>query len=126
MAGTRLTDPTHFAVTARQLIGNLKPEGTDMTTDQPAKENPMTAADRLNLAEGIAPVPASRDQATREAWIRHYAAQAVAAHAAFRQAIRTLPRGPEPGSRPELGYLIALAVASTAAAAALVDAADAP
>lgn len=70
-------------------------------------------------AERLAPEPASRDTATVEAWTRHYAALALAAHSAFDAALRTVPRDPEPGSRPDIGYLIAIAVASTATAVAL-------
>jgi hypothetical protein len=75
-------------------------------------------------AERLAPEPASRDTATVEAWTRHYAALALAAHSAFDAALRTVPRDPEPGSRPDIGYLIAIAVASTATAVALTATPD--
>lgn len=71
------------------------------------------------VAERLAPEPVTRDAATVETWTRHYAALALAAHAAFHSAIRTVPRNPEPGSRPDVGYLITIATASTAAAVAL-------
>lgn len=70
-------------------------------------------------AERLAPEPASRETATVEAWTRHYAALALAAHSAFDAATHTVPSNPEPGSRPDIGYLITIAVASTAAACAL-------
>jgi hypothetical protein len=76
------------------------------------------------VAERLAPEPVSREAATTATWTRHYAALALAAHAAFNTAMRTVPRNPEPGSRPDLGYLITVAVSSTAAAVALTATPD--
>lgn len=73
----------------------------------------------LNAAEKLAPPPADKN-ASRKDWARHYAALALAAHAAFRDQLPTIPRNPEPGSRPELGYLSLIATSSTAAAVALL------
>lgn len=75
-------------------------------------------------AERLAPEPTSRETATAETWTQHYAALALAAHAAFDAATRTIPSDPEPGSRPDLGYLITIAVASTATAVALTATPD--
>lgn len=86
----------------------------------------MTSHDPFDAAHRLAPTPDTPEEATRANWIRHYAALAVAAHVAFRAALRTIGPNPEPGSRPDLGYLIAIAVASTAAAAALADPGNAP
>jgi hypothetical protein len=73
----------------------------------------------LDAAERIAPVPETREQATTEAWVRHYAALALAAHVEFRRALP--PIGSKPGSRPELGYLVEIGVAATAAVVALTN-----
>lgn len=78
----------------------------------------------FTAAERLAPEPVSRDAAAAETWTRHYAALALAAHTAFHAATRTIGRNPEPGSRPDLGYLITIAVASTAAAVALTATPD--
>lgn len=83
-------------------------------------------ANPINTALRIAPAPAERSDATRHAWVRHYAAQALACWATFRAEIRNLPRNPEPGSRPDLGYLALAATSSTTAAVALMGALDAP
>ena len=83
-------------------------------------ESPFDAADKL------APVPATREDATRHAWVRHYAATALAAYATLRTEFRTLTPSPEPGSRPDIGYLSMLGVAATSAAVALLGAIDAP
>jgi len=80
----------------------------------------------INAAERIAPTPATRDDATRHAWVRHYAAQALACWATFRHEIRSLTPNPSPGSRPDLGYLALAAVSSTTAAVALMGSLDAP
>lgn len=74
----------------------------------------------LGAAEQVAPAPTSREAATREAWIRHYAAQALAAYAEFRDRIRTIEPNPQPGSRPDLGVLSLIATTSTAAAVGLI------
>jgi hypothetical protein len=84
-----------------------------MTTD--TATDPI---DMLNNAERLAPTPDSRD-ATVEDWIRSYAALALAAHAAFQGALPPSGSKVAPGSRPDLGYLISIAVSSTAAAVAL-------
>ncbi len=70
----------------------------------------MTPIDRINLAHQLAPTPASRD-AYRNDWVRHYAAQAFAVHAAFRDQLG------QPGV--ELGYLALIGEASLSAAIAL-------
>lgn len=74
----------------------------------------------FTAAERLAPAPQRRDDATRDQWIRVHAANALAAHAAFRDAIETLPPNPERGSRPDLGYLMLIATSATAAALVLV------
>lgn len=75
-------------------------------------------------AERLAPAPSKPADSTPEAWIRHFAATGLAAHVAFRAALPTLKPDSEPGSRPELGYLVGMAVYATSAAAAL--SADSP
>ena len=60
--------------------------------------------DLINTANRIAPPPTGRGDATRDVWVRHYAAQALAAYATFRHEIRDLQPGAKPGSRPDLGY----------------------
>jgi hypothetical protein len=67
--------------------------------------------DFLNRADELAPSP-DNPHARPTDWVRHYAAQAMAANAAFRVAERTSPG-------PALGYLSALEVASTHAAMAI-------
>jgi hypothetical protein len=78
----------------------------------------------FTIAEQVAPEPASRDEATVESWVRHYAALALAAHAAFRDATATIDPNPVPGSRPDLDYLMLTAVSATAAAVALTTLPD--
>ncbi|MFF0378788.1 hypothetical protein [Actinoplanes missouriensis] len=70
----------------------------------------MTPIDRLNRATELAPTPGTRD-ADRADWIRHYAAQAFAAHAAFRD------QAGQGGA--DLGYLALIGDASLSAAVAL-------
>ena len=82
-----------------------------MTTDH----NPFAVAERL------APVPATRENANYTAWIRYHAATGLAAFTEFGRQVHALPPNPERGSRPELGYLTALGVASTHAAVALAN-----
>lgn len=72
----------------------------------------------FEAAERLAPVPATPD-APVDQWVRHHAATALAAWAVFHQKCRTIPSNPVPGSRPEIGYLATLGVASVHAAAAL-------
>jgi hypothetical protein len=113
-----MTGLEHFAPTGWQLITNLKPKETTMTNTHPLT-NPFNTADQ------IAPEPASRDQATAEAWARHYCAMALAAHVAFRTAIRNFkPDGTQ--ARPELGLLTCAAVGYASAAVALLHPEDAP
>lgn len=70
------------------------------------------------VAEKLAPVPAAREEATTDAWVRHYAAQSFAAFAEFTRAIpATLGRAA--GDRPDVSVLIGLAVASMSAAYAI-------
>ncbi|MET8278248.1 hypothetical protein [Micromonospora sp. NPDC005174] len=86
-----------------------------------------TIIDPFHASANLAPAPKTREAATREAWIRHYAAEALAAHAKFRAEISTLPHNPAPGSRPDIGYLILAATSATAAAVALTEpTSDAP
>ncbi len=73
------------------------------------------------VAEQVAPEPVNRDAATVDGWARHYAALALAAHAAFRDACDSLPRNPEPGSRPDIGYLALIGNTATAAAVAILS-----
>ncbi|GAA4439560.1 hypothetical protein [Phytohabitans houttuyneae] len=79
----------------------------------------VLARDAFALAERVAPRPDSRDVPASD-WARHHAALALAAHGVAREAVAGLPPNPGKGSRPDLGYLTALAVSSTAAAAALL------
>lgn len=78
----------------------------------------MKAHDLLNLAENLAPTPYQRDQVSTEAWLRHYIALALAAHTAFRDGMGAALRE-DPVSRPDLGYIVTIATAATAAAIAL-------
>lgn len=89
-----------------------------MTATTTETETPFDAAERL------APTPTAHEDATRDAWIRHHAATALAAYATFRAEVRNIPPNPVPGSRPELGYLMLAATSATAAAAALTDRTD--
>lgn len=79
----------------------------------------MTVHPAFLAAERLTPDPKTRDDATVEYWIRKYAALGLAAHTAFRDALDTLEPKPEPGSRPDLGHLSAIATSATAAAVAL-------
>lgn len=74
----------------------------------------------FHAAERLAPEPKRREDATRQDWIRVHAANALAAYTAFRDALRTIPDKPEPGSRPDLGHLMLIATSATAATAGLV------
>lgn len=88
-------------------------------------DNINTAAEAarriFHAAETLAPAPQTLDESSNDVWARHYTAQALAAHAAFVAALPTIAATPEGGSRPDLGYLVAIATASTAAAVALVE-----
>jgi len=66
----------------------------------------------LNRAEQLAPVPEEVDAADPTEWVRHFAAQSMAANAAFRFLIGT-------SRAEELAYLSMLGVAATAASVAL-------
>lgn len=72
-------------------------------------------AERLNVAEQLAPVP--EKDGTVDSWVKHYAALALAAYAAFQDSLE------RPG--PELGYLSAIGTSATAAACALTVTPDA-
>lgn len=76
----------------------------------------MTSHDPFAAAERIAPVPATRSEATAEAWVRHYAALSLAAFTEFHRQIVDQPADP---ARPDLGLLVGLAVAAMSAAHAL-------
>jgi len=74
------------------------------------------------VAHQLAPVPAV--DGLSDDLARFHAAQAFAAFAVFNREIRNLPANPEPGSRPDLGYLSALGVASLHVARLLSDTPD--
>lgn len=74
------------------------------------------AVDLINNADSLAPCPATRDEATRDAWTRYHAALALAAHAA---AHRLLGKDPV-----MFGTLTLVAVSATAAAIALTTTPD--
>lgn len=76
------------------------------------------SANPFAAAEHLAPVPTT-PRADTDDWVRHYAAQALAAWAVFHRETRHIPANPVPGSRPDIGYLAALGVASTHAAIAI-------
>ncbi|MEU8023774.1 hypothetical protein AB0B88_16315 [Micromonospora haikouensis] len=84
----------------------------------------QTSRSPFNAALNLAPQPETREVATADSWVRHYAAIALAAYAQQRAEFRTLPANPVPGSRPELGYLGLLAVSATAAAVTLLHTED--
>ena len=75
--------------------------------------------DAFAAADKVAPQPDRG--ATGQVWGRHYAALALAAHTAFRVSLPTIGSNPEPGSRPDLGLICAVATSSTAAAVALLS-----
>lgn len=70
----------------------------------------MTPIDLLNRAHELAPTPG--EDGTREDWMRHYAAQALAAFAGFYAVTHEVRRGE---SRPEIGYLALLAETAVSA-----------
>lgn len=74
-----------------------------------------TEPNALNVADQLAPIPESREKATKEDWIRHYAATALAAQVEFNRALR-LPLG----LRPDPGLIAALGVAANAVVCALL------
>lgn len=75
-------------------------------------------ANPFAVAEHLAPVPSSPDVDSDD-WVRHYAALAVAAWAVFHRETQQIPANPEPGSRPDIGYLATLGVASAHAGIAI-------
>lgn len=79
-----------------------------------------TRTDPINAALTLAPTPEPGADVTADTWIRHYAALALAAYATNRIECRNLPPNPQPGSRPDIGYLALLGSSATAAAAALM------
>ncbi|MFC4146592.1 hypothetical protein ACFO0M_10025 [Micromonospora mangrovi] len=135
-AGIGLTWPDGTTNTeldaARVEIERLKTRVNELTrgagaTAADSDELPPTTETPFEAAHRLAPQPATRDTATRDAWIRHYAAEALAAYAVFQTEINAhLAAGPHAGSRLDLGYLILAAGAATTTAAALADPADAP
>lgn len=83
-------------------------------------ETPFSAANRL------APRPSTReDAAAKHAWVRHYAAQALAAHATLQAVAGSAASGTRK-SRPDIGYLALLGQTSVAAAVAFLGPIDAP
>lgn len=75
-----------------------------------------TPVDLLNRAEELAPVPVTKEQATKEAWVRHFCAQALAAYAGAHHLLCTS----SPKERGEqYGALVLMAHASTSAALGL-------
>ncbi len=70
----------------------------------------MTPIDLLNRAHEIAPTPG--EDGTRDDWMRHYAAQAMAAFAGFYNVTHEPRTG---GDRPEIGYLALISSTSVAA-----------
>jgi hypothetical protein len=100
--------------TESPLSTNRRAEISMTTTEQQQSVHPA-----FDAAERVAPEPTDRDTATVDQWVLHYCALALAAHTAFRDALRSLSPTPEGGSRPDLGYLVTVAVSATAAAIAL-------
>lgn len=70
----------------------------------------MNPIDLLNRAHHLAPTP--DENGTRDEWIRHYAAQALAAFAGFHTVTHEVRRGDD---RPEIGYLAIIGHTSVAA-----------
>lgn len=75
----------------------------------------MSTHPAFAAADRLAPAPEKREAATAEQWLKHYAALAMAAHAAFRDALPALGAAPT----GDLGYLVTIGTAATAAAVAL-------
>ncbi len=75
----------------------------------------------FNVADRLAPAPPTAEEATPAAWVRHYAATALAAHYVFRKSLPGLRADREPGSRPDLGLLVTIGTSSLAAAVALLN-----
>jgi hypothetical protein len=77
------------------------------------------------VAERLAPEPKTREEATPELWVRHYAAAALAAYVAFYAEVSGVlgldPASEPPASQPnrDIGPLITISIAYTSAAAAL-------
>ena len=80
----------------------------------------------FHAAAKIAPEPADRDNATREAWIRHYAALALASWVVFHDVITRRNTNPQPDDLPDISFLAVIGSSSTAAAIALTHPDDAP
>jgi hypothetical protein len=99
------------------IVSALRAAYRTITTEE--KLMMTTEHKALQAASQIAPFPYEREAATRDAMVRHYAAQGLAAYADFADALTSLGPKPVAGSRPDLGYLIGVATASTAAAIAL-------
>ena len=79
-----------------------------------------------HAADVLAPAPENRDDATDQVWLRHYAAEGLAAVVGYRKALKTIVRKSPRGSRPDFGYLVHHAVACTMAAVQLAYPADGP
>jgi hypothetical protein len=79
----------------------------------------MTPIDFLNRAHELAPTPG--EHGTRDDWMRHYVAQALAAFAGFYVVTHDVQRG---DSRPEIGYLAIIGHTSVAAVLGLDAPAD--
>ncbi|MGX6605619.1 hypothetical protein ACWKSP_26325 [Micromonosporaceae bacterium Da 78-11] len=76
----------------------------------------MTRNDPFAVAELLAPIP--DEHATTDDWVRHYAAQALAAWTVFRRSLG------DPEERVFLGHLALIGTASTATAVALSEPQD--
>ncbi len=76
----------------------------------------------FNVADRLAPAPPTAEEATPAAWVRHYAATALAAHYVFRKSLgRQDPGNPVSATRPDLGLLVTIGTSATAAAVALLN-----
>lgn len=71
----------------------------------------------FDIASHLAPIP--DEHGTVDDWVRHHAAQALAAWTVFDREVRFYVGHPTQGDHPEIGYLSMLGVASTHAAVAL-------
>ncbi len=76
----------------------------------------------FNIADRLAPAPTTAEEATPAAWVRHYAATALAAHYVFRKSLGRLdPDSPVSATRPDLGLLVTIGTSALAAAVALLN-----